>query len=554
MSIEENYKKVEEERRQHTQAILKCPSTKIIVVAGPGTGKTFLFQEIVKTQTKCLTLSFVRKLVEDLSLKLKGNSEVKTLHGFALKELKKGKPELEIFPKLSEVIEDDAQILQKKKIKFDKLFHDFKETDPFLNFYKIRKDYYGQYYGFSDIIYALVKFYEKNEKNIPKIGQVIVDEFQDFSLLEVLLIEQLSKKNKILIVGDDDQALYNKKNAFPEHIRVRFTDPSNGYTPFNLPYCCRCPQVIIQTTNDIIEYAKSNGYLHNRIKKPFLYFDCEKKDVISEQNPKIYHKFIPNNQIPWFIFRKIETFSENLKRDFSVLVISPGNKIQTVTRLLKKYGFENIKGGEKKPEGISVYEGMKILLKNKDSNLGWRIVVKSLLKKAEFEKILIQTGNEDPKRFVDLIPKDLKLEVKKTLTILRAIREGREVENEEEAEDEVKALTGLGFSSFDRLKNELRKDLEPKPKVSCDIGLKNISITAATVQGSKGLDADLVFLTHFDDRYHIKDKQKKVPSDHEICKFLVALTRTRKRAYIISSLEQEPTFLKWIKPERIEKI
>jgi hypothetical protein len=66
------------ERKKHTDAILNSPSHKKIVVAGPGTGKTHLFNEILTRSKNNLTLTFINALVEDLALELNGISEVKT--------------------------------------------------------------------------------------------------------------------------------------------------------------------------------------------------------------------------------------------------------------------------------------------------------------------------------------------------------------------------------------------------------------------------------------------------------------------------------------------
>jgi len=66
---------------------------------------------------------------------------------------------------------------------------------------------------------------------------------------------------------------------------------------------------------------------------------------------------------------------------------------------------------------------------------------------------------------------------------------------------------------------------------------------------------DYVFITHFDDLYFIKDKNKANITDHDVCSFLVALTRARKRVYLISSNPRAtPTFLTWIAPDRIEDL
>jgi len=86
---------------------------------------------------------------------------------------------------------------------------------------------------------------EKYEEEIPQYDKIIIDEFQDFNKLEVTLIDLLSQRSPILIVGDDDQALYkDTKDANPEYIRQRFYDKTFGYSSFCLPYCSRCTSVL----------------------------------------------------------------------------------------------------------------------------------------------------------------------------------------------------------------------------------------------------------------------------------------------------------------------
>lgn len=79
----EKYETVKSDRSSHLKKILDYDNKKRIVVAGPGTGKTFLFRRILVDKTNALTLTFVNSLVDELSLELNGLSEVKTLHSYA---------------------------------------------------------------------------------------------------------------------------------------------------------------------------------------------------------------------------------------------------------------------------------------------------------------------------------------------------------------------------------------------------------------------------------------------------------------------------------------
>lgn len=197
MEQEERYKQAKADRTKHTDAILKHASRHKIVVAGPGTGKTHLFKEVLRDKTNTLTLSFVNALVEDLSLELYGLSDVKTLHSFARSELAKVlKKDVNLFPKLQKIVQEDAKIILGKEVDFDHIFHNREDMNPDIDFYRKRKDYYD-HYGYSDVIFAIVKAFESKEERIPVFEQVVVDEFQDFNKLEVSLIELLEPVSKI---------------------------------------------------------------------------------------------------------------------------------------------------------------------------------------------------------------------------------------------------------------------------------------------------------------------------------------------------------------------
>lgn len=544
---EDRYATILRERQEHVNAILRSPSNKKIVVAGPGTGKTYLFKSILEGKQRTLTLSFVNALVEDLSLELCGLSEVKTLHGFALSALKKAtNKSIKIFPKLSEVIKEDARILLNKAINFDHLFHNRDDDNELLAFYKMRKNYYG-HYGYSDIVFATVKYFEENSKKIPVFGQVVVDEFQDFNSLEVSLIDLLTTKSPILLAGDDDQALYESlKSASSKHIRQRHGDTTSGYAPFVLPYCSRCTRVIVKATNDIITGATRDGYLTSRITKPFRYFDDEKKDRVSDDNPKLIYSQVFARQIPYFINTRILEIAEEVRDKFSVLIISPTKKqCRSIVGALKKKGFEGISFVDKKDKDKpTLLDGLTLLLKDKKCNLGWRIAAKVLLESSDFEALLKVSNKGDAKHFSELIAASLKSEVAKMLMILRALRDGKQMQDETELFDLLKKV---GFNTCEMARDCLKDEIKSFVPRIANPGIRKTPITATTIQSSKGLDADYVFITHFDDQYFIRHKDKSKISDQDICNFLVALTRARRKVFLISSdTTKLPLFVKWI--------
>ena len=240
-----------------------------------------------------------------------------------------------------------------------------------------------------------------------------------------------------------------------------------------------------------------------------------------------------------------------MRDKFTVLIISPTNtQCKTIVNALKDKGFKNIQFNEKRNTiEPTLLDGLKLLLKIKDCNLGWRIVAKHLLNDTEFETLLKKTDSDGAKRVFDLIGMDIKREVKQILLTLRAVRDGNDTEYDKLADLLKKVDIDAYGMARDYLENEI-KSCQPTSKSTtpANAEVRKIPITATTIQSSKGLDADYVFITHFDDMYFIKDKI----SDQDICNFLVALTRARRKVFLISSdVTKKPIFLKWIDKKRI---
>lgn len=541
-----------QKRQSYVDDIVDAQADKKLVVAGPGTGKTYLFKTVLDGKKNTLTLTFVNALVADLSLELYGLSDVKTLHSFARAQLEKAKPEgVKVFPKLSEVIKEDAGILLGDEIDFDYLFRNRVDEASRLRFYKKRKDYYG-HYGFSDLIYAAVQYFERKEDKIPTYEQVVVDEFQDFNALEVSLIDLLASKSPVLLAGDDDQALYETlTSASAKYIRERHAGESAGYRSFTLPYCSRSTRVIVDATNDIIRCAKEKGLLCGRIDKQFEYFPDAAKDQESDSDPHIVYTRAYAKQVPWFIHKQVSDITRKLRKKFTVLVLSPTRvQCRSICAALKTNGFENVQFADKAYSAEpSLLDGLKLLLANRRCNLGWRIVSKNLLDDAEFETLLRQTNGEiDAKELLEMINPGLKEQVGRMLTALRRVRDRKDVSDDQLSE----VCSEIDIDPFRAAAQSLRGELASTNPRAVDPGIRKTSILVTTIQSSKGLAADYVFIAHFDDQYFVRGRDKHELSDENVCSFLVALTRARRKVFLVSTVRGEkPTFLTWIDEQRI---
>jgi len=549
---QDKYEQAEAERTKYVNEILSSAADKKVVVAGPGTGKTFLFKKVLNGKKKTLTLSFVNSLVGDLALELYGLSEVRTLHSFGRSELSKLlKKDVDIYSKLSAIIREDFQILIGGDIDFDKLFHERDDANENLKFYEARRQYY-KCYGFTDVIHAAVKAFESDKSQVPSYEQILIDEFQDFNKLEVSLIDILAEKSPILLAGDDDQALYEfLKNASAHHIRLRYGDEMSHYAAFNLPFCARCPQVVVEATNDLIQSAKDNGFLKERINKQYTYFLNKDKDKISNQFPSIgYSKKYPK-QVPWFIEKCMSDIADAIKNKFDVLIIAATNtQVRTIANGLIEKGFINLDYPDKsKDREVSFLDAFKMLLENKEDNLGWRIIASLLLPSDELNTLIKKTAESSPQTIFEILSIDFTTGVLETVKALKYILNGKTVSSE---------LLAATFKQFginpEKISSdylcEKFNDLNPP---AGNPALRNIPIKVTTIQSSKGLAADVVFIANFDDRYFLRDGSNI--TDQDICNFLVALTRTKKKAFLISTVEgKTPSLLKWIAPNKIEAI
>jgi superfamily I DNA/RNA helicase len=546
MADTDKYELARKARQEKIDQILGSDSRWKVVVAGPGTGKTYLFKKIIEGKPNTLTLSFVNSLVEDLSLELCGLSDVRTLHGYARHSLAHAtKHSIKVYPGMAHVMRQDAKILLGIEPDFERMFCVRDDSNEHLGFYKERRRYYD-HYGYTDVMYAAALYFEQNPERVPTYDQVVVDEFQDFNPLEVSLIDLLADKSPILLAGDDDQALYDFKHASSKHIRERHDGDGSKYAAFNLPYCSRCNRVIVDAANDVIDEAKKRNLLQGRIDKPYLYFDDEVKDAECAAHGQVDYIQTYASAIPWAIERAIQDMALQVRGTFSVLVIAAtGGQCRSITKALRKKGLANVSHYERDRSEPTLLDGLTLILENKDCNLGWRIVAMCRLPTDEFEAVLKATNNKKP--FKDGLPAATRQEIKALASELRHVRDDKATK-----EELADLLSQLGIDPLGPARERLKETFDTGSNTSAAI--RRIPIKVTTVQSSKGLAADLVCIAYLDDQYVIKAKDKENVSDQDVCNLIVALTRARKKLLLISSAKKNPTFLDWIDPSRLNRL
>ena len=528
MTKEELIISQKKERKKILKSILESKAKKKIIVAGPGTGKTFTFGEILKLNPSGtnIAMTFIRLLRDDMKSSLGEYAEVRTFHEFCKKILHENRGGFLLYPKLTTIIKEDAKCLNIDCKNFDNKFQMLDESGNEISFYLKRGDYYNTV-AFNDSVYRMWQELKRAPDIISSFDQILIDEFQDFNPLEVAFIDELEKKGNILIVGDDDQAVYNTRFSAPNHLRKKFR--SGSYEKFELPFCSRCTEVIINATNEIIKKAQANGNLKERVPKRYECF-IELKDAENEKYPYIITAQITN--IPTvikFIKNKIaEISSEEIAESWgegeeypTVLIVGARQYLNPIFKDLNN-SFENITFKQSEKSEVNICDGYDYLSHNIKSNLGWRILIDFLMNNNEIKSIIEKTIDETT--MIELLSKIFVEQQTKIISIIK--RFNKTNENSDLLLAELRKLVNI-----DRLAEIKARFLPPeKPKIIPD--KTQPSILLISYQGCKGMSAGFVFIVGANNGVMPRDTSDI--SDVEISQFVVALTRTRKKCFILS--------------------
>lgn len=521
------------ERKSYLDRIISSNSRKKIIVAGPGTGKTYTFSKIFESKGtgNFLALTFIKNLADSLAQELGDKIEARTFHSYCKRILHEQKGMVSIFPNLSTIIEYDASILNPKLSNFKSKFQNLEEESEEIKFFLERGDYYN-WLSFDDSVYRLYRILIEDKSILPSYDQIVIDEFQDFNALEVAFINQLESKGPILIVGDDDQALYiSLKHASPSFIREKYN--GGEYERFELPFCSRCPEVIVNLTNSFIEEIKRGNRFQSRIDREFKSFIPDIEEISITYNKVIYVELSMISSIVKYLILAIRNIpkneiTESFEKNYpTVLILGSPHYLQQIHKGLSK-DFINIELKESEQnKHISLIDAYEILLEDNDSNLGWRILCEVLLSPTILTDALNRSTHGEA--FQNLLDKEIVDDHKKCLQIIRSGME--EAITVTEVKSQISDTLGNSTENVIRFFFE-KVEMEDSPTKDTT----QPKILLSTYVGSKGLSGGHVFITGFWNgelpKLRIAGGRQYV-DDVEISKFIVALTRTRKQCHLI---------------------
>lgn len=549
---------MEQQRTENLNRVLTSDARRKVIVAGPGTGKTFTFEKVLEgADGPALILSFLNNLVADLEKDLGGSAEVRTFHSFCrgllhnmdVPGITRG---VDYFPGFGTIVEADLALTH-ESIPNDALERAYMYLDDSQGVASAGVaigDYYDAV-GHTDSVYRVYQALAARPDLVPTYSQVLVDEYQDFSLLEASLIEELATMSPILIVGDDDQALYGFKHATADYLRdvVQRSD----FTRFELPYCTRCTSVLVGATHRVVEKAQQRGLLSGRIDKQYICYLPEKRTA-SARYPKIIDArcTVERNSAPYmcrYVTQQVgqidlEEIAESWDSGHpTVLVVAPSQFARRIYRHLEAEQVPNIELAMRPRRDIDILDGYRRLIRDERSRLGWRIVLHLIA--PSWWTDAVRQALADRSELRDSLPSDFVTQQLEIVDLLRRLASGESLTLDESAH--VEAAAGVSVAVV-----LVRLGLDQEEEAADVADETKPRVVVTTLLGAKGLQAEHVFVVGLNEQHFPHDNGN--PTENEICELLVALTRARKSCTLLScrrfgNQELAPSiFLTWLAP------
>jgi len=272
----------------------------VLIIAGAGSGKTRVITYRIThmlekgiPQSAILALTFTNKAAREMEQRVKEltgkklqNLTVSTFHAFGLKIIRENYQLIGYRKNFSIYDESDKMTLIKESLRECKMFSpkiDIYALSQFFSKIKIglaqwtdstsssfagMQVVYDEYQqalkiynavDFDDLLFIPLKMLNKNNDVLQKYHQkysyILVDEFQDTSLIQYKILKLLTKNKNanICVVGDDDQSIYSWRGANYGNI-LMFEKDFPGYLEIKLEQNYRSTSTILDAANGVISH------------------------------------------------------------------------------------------------------------------------------------------------------------------------------------------------------------------------------------------------------------------------------------------------------------
>ena len=564
----------------------------VLVVAGPGSGKTTVLTErlvyLLKNGAEaksCLLLSFTRASSKEMALRfakrgIAGNSpHFSTIHALCLSLLREVRGIereglVNLYEKMDwlsayflekgiarEEVEElllnyGNQISYFKSITEEERMHFLREEKnedflPLFQYYEKMRKLRGKL-DFEDLLIEVLLELQKNTRIADswksRFSYILVDEFQDLSLIQYAILKALSEKGaSLFVVGDEDQSIYGFRGASPD-ILFRFAGDFPDCERIFLADNFRSKEEIVLLSRRLI------GKNKKRFQKPLSgrrgrggkakYFlletGVEEAVLLAEHVESLLREGCPPEEIAVLCRSKMQItplLPGFMERGIPIVVVEElsnvfqhfiGKDIFAYLRLAKnKESSQELVQILSKP-----YRGLrreKIL--HKDSGLSdLKRAAKTRKEREETEKL-----EKHLEALSKLNPKEAVLFIRKEIGYEKYLEDFAKKKNKDFTEwwESLEEITAMSegypdLDAFFRFVTEFNRRALERRKPEEEKGIRFM-----TYHSAKGLEFDEVFLPDCIEGI-IPDGRAKKPEEieEERRSFYVALTRARKGIHI----------------------
>ncbi len=274
------------------QAAVLSPASRLIIVAGPGTGKTqtltyriaHLIDKKGVAPNTILAITFTNKAAEEMTARLRnligadltGRITVKTFHAFGAMLLREAGEKIGLPSDFAICSEQERQAILKQAYpdwstrEINRYLDDISaaksqcltpdEVEPALT--EIYQTYQNAFQenglvDFDDLVFKPVQLLERHPDVQRAVQQrfrwISVDEFQDVNLAQYRLLQLLiGLDSNVCLIGDPDQAIYGFRGATPAYFR-QFSQEFGPVETLHLNRNYRSTQLILEASAQVIE-------------------------------------------------------------------------------------------------------------------------------------------------------------------------------------------------------------------------------------------------------------------------------------------------------------
>ncbi|MDU8945924.1 ATP-dependent helicase [Ovoidimarina sediminis] len=265
-------------------------NTRVRVVAGPGTGKSFAMKRRVGRlleegvdPAQILPVTFTRVAAEDLHRELVGMAvpgcdelEGTTLHRLCLRRLSRNavlaatgrnaRPlnQFELEPMIADLMRDGRgkRAIRKLQAAYEAAWARLQHEDPGHAVAADDAEFQAELLAWmrfheamliGEVVPLFYNFLSANPAAAERseFSHILVDEYQDLNKAEQGVVRLMSDAADVCIVGDDDQSIYSFKHAHPDGIRDWMADNAHA-ADIGLDECRRCPTRVVEMAGSLI--------------------------------------------------------------------------------------------------------------------------------------------------------------------------------------------------------------------------------------------------------------------------------------------------------------